>query len=39
MVHAFLDGAEATAWKGLGIVPTDFPDTHVGLVESLVHHK
>lgn len=38
-VHGFLDGAEATAWKGLGIVPMDFPNTRSGLVESLIRHN
>ncbi|MEE1755561.1 phosphatidylinositol-specific phospholipase C [Streptomyces sp. SP18CS02] len=38
-VHAFVDGAEASGWKGLGIVPLDFPDTRTGLVESLIRHN
>ncbi|MFF8280249.1 phosphatidylinositol-specific phospholipase C [Streptomyces lateritius] len=38
-VHSFLDGAEAGGWKGLGIVPMDFPNTRSGLVESLVRHN
>ncbi|MFF7181782.1 phosphatidylinositol-specific phospholipase C domain-containing protein [Streptomyces sp. NPDC008121] len=38
-VHAFLDGAEAAGWKGLGIVPLDFPATRSGLVESLIRHN
>jgi 1-phosphatidylinositol phosphodiesterase len=38
-VHGFLDGAEASGWKGLGIVPMDFPNTRAGLVESLIRHN
>ncbi|MEV4948210.1 phosphatidylinositol-specific phospholipase C [Streptomyces sp. NPDC053755] len=38
-VHTFLDGAEAAGWKGLGIVPLDFPATRSGLVESLIRHN
>ncbi|MFV2118523.1 phosphatidylinositol-specific phospholipase C [Streptomyces sp. Act-28] len=38
-VHALLDSAEATAWRGLGIVPMDFPDTRPGLVASLLRHN
>ncbi|MET9436238.1 phosphatidylinositol-specific phospholipase C [Streptomyces sp. NPDC006551] len=38
-VHSFLDGAEAGGWKGLGIVPLDFPNTRSGLVESLIRHN
>ncbi|MBT2444197.1 phosphatidylinositol-specific phospholipase C [Streptomyces sp. ISL-36] len=38
-VHSFLDGGEATGWKGLGIVPMDFPNTRSGLVESLIRHN
>ncbi|MFJ3899970.1 phosphatidylinositol-specific phospholipase C [Streptomyces sp. NPDC090025] len=37
-VHALLDG-EGAAWKGLGIVPIDFPNTRSGLVESLIRHN
>jgi 1-phosphatidylinositol phosphodiesterase len=38
-VHGFVDGAEARGWKGLGIVPMDFPHTRAGLVESLIRHN
>lgn len=38
-VHGFVDGAEAGAWKGLGVVPMDFPNTRPGLVESLIRHN
>ncbi|MFI6704273.1 phosphatidylinositol-specific phospholipase C [Streptomyces sp. NPDC050509] len=38
-VHTFLDGAEASGWRGLGIVPLDFPATRTGLVESLIRHN
>ncbi|MEU3184679.1 phosphatidylinositol-specific phospholipase C [Streptomyces sp. NPDC006923] len=38
-VHTFLDGAEASGWRGLGIVPLDFPATRAGLVESLIRHN
>ncbi|MEU8525700.1 phosphatidylinositol-specific phospholipase C [Streptomyces sp. NPDC048629] len=37
-VHAFLDGT-APSWKGLGIVPMDFPNTRSGLVASLIAHN
>lgn len=37
-VHGFLDGT-ASGWKGLGIVPLDFPNTRSGLVESLIRHN
>lgn len=37
-VHGLLDG-EGAAWKGLGIVPIDFPNTRSGLVESLIRHN
>ncbi|WP_455350970.1 phosphatidylinositol-specific phospholipase C [Streptomyces sp. SYSU K217416] len=37
-VHSFLDGT-AAGWKGLGIVPMDFPNTRSGLVESLIRHN
>ncbi|ANW19029.1 phosphatidylinositol-specific phospholipase C [Streptomyces clavuligerus] len=37
-VHSFLDGA-AGGWRGLGIVPLDFPATRAGLVESLLRHN
>ncbi|MFJ4920825.1 phosphatidylinositol-specific phospholipase C [Streptomyces sp. NPDC088725] len=38
-VHAFIDGSEASGWRGLGIVPLDFPTTRPGLVESLIAHN
>ncbi|MFE7547440.1 phosphatidylinositol-specific phospholipase C [Streptomyces gardneri] len=37
-VHGFLDGT-ANTWKGLGIVPLDYPNTRSGLVESLIRHN
>ncbi|MFE7778919.1 phosphatidylinositol-specific phospholipase C [Streptomyces sp. NPDC057445] len=37
-VHGFLDGT-ASSWKGLGIVPMDFPNTRSGLVDSLIRHN
>ncbi|MGW8954930.1 phosphatidylinositol-specific phospholipase C [Streptomyces sp. NPDC055709] len=37
-VHGFLDGT-ASGWKGLGIVPMDFPNTRSGLVDSLIRHN
>ena len=38
-VHGFVDSAEGAGWKGLGIVPMDFPNTRPGLVESLIRHN
>ncbi|MGI5398069.1 phosphatidylinositol-specific phospholipase C domain-containing protein [Streptomyces sp. CA-135486] len=38
-VHTFINGAEASGWRGLGIVPLDFPNTRAGLVDSLVRHN
>ncbi|MET9419583.1 phosphatidylinositol-specific phospholipase C [Streptomyces sp. NPDC006540] len=38
-VHRFIDGAEASGWRGLGIVPLDFPNTRAGLVDSLIRHN
>lgn len=38
-VHTFLDGSEASGWRGLGIVPMDFPNTRAGLVDSLIRHN
>lgn len=38
-VHRFIDGSEASGWKGLGIVPLDFPATRSGLVGSLIRHN
>ncbi|MFD7321818.1 phosphatidylinositol-specific phospholipase C [Streptomyces sp. NPDC059875] len=37
-VHGFLDST-ASGWKGLGIVPMDYPNTRSGLVESLIRHN
>ncbi|GHG30879.1 phosphatidylinositol-specific phospholipase C [Streptomyces zaomyceticus] len=37
-VHGFLDGTAST-WRGLGIVPMDFPNTRSGLVEALLRHN
>ncbi|MFM9368009.1 phosphatidylinositol-specific phospholipase C [Streptomyces sp. Da 82-17] len=37
-VHELLDG-EGTAWRGLGIVPMDYPNTRSGLVDSLIRHN
>ncbi|MFB7608309.1 phosphatidylinositol-specific phospholipase C domain-containing protein [Streptomyces gardneri] len=37
-VHGFLDGT-ANTWKGLGIVPLDYPNTRSGLVASLIRHN
>ncbi|MFJ2740683.1 phosphatidylinositol-specific phospholipase C [Streptomyces sp. NPDC087440] len=38
-VHALLDRPEADGWRGLGIVPLDFPQTRPGLVETLIRHN
>ncbi|WP_406731543.1 phosphatidylinositol-specific phospholipase C [Streptomyces sp. NBC_01794] len=38
-VHSFIGGSEASGWKGLGIVPLDFPNTRSGLVDSLIRHN
>ncbi|WP_236241452.1 phosphatidylinositol-specific phospholipase C [Streptomyces sp. CC228A] len=38
-VHALMDSAEAAGWRGLGIVPMDFPATRAGLVASLLRHN
>ncbi|MFV0129143.1 phosphatidylinositol-specific phospholipase C domain-containing protein [Streptomyces sp. HMX112] len=38
-VHGLLDSPGAAGWKGLGIVPMDFPATRAGLVESLIGHN
>ncbi|MFD9501094.1 phosphatidylinositol-specific phospholipase C [Streptomyces sp. NPDC060035] len=38
-VHSFLDGAQASGWTGLGIVPLDYPATRSGLVASLIRHN
>ena len=36
--HSLIDG-EGAGWKGLGIVPMDYPNTRSGLVESLIRHN
>ncbi|MFI1867460.1 phosphatidylinositol-specific phospholipase C [Streptomyces jumonjinensis] len=36
--HTFLDST-ASGWRGLGIVPLDFPATRPGLVDSLIRHN
>ncbi|MBT2364889.1 phosphatidylinositol-specific phospholipase C [Streptomyces sp. ISL-10] len=38
-VHSFIDGSVASGWRGLGIVPMDFPNTRRGLVDSLIRHN
>ncbi|MFJ8075674.1 phosphatidylinositol-specific phospholipase C domain-containing protein [Streptomyces sp. NPDC096176] len=38
-VHSFIDGSEASGWRGLGIVAMDYPNTRAGLVESLIRHN
>ncbi|MFG3498575.1 phosphatidylinositol-specific phospholipase C [Streptomyces sp. NPDC047928] len=38
-VHSLVDSAGAAGWRGLGIVPMDFPGTRAGLVESLLRHN
>ncbi|MFD3515864.1 phosphatidylinositol-specific phospholipase C domain-containing protein [Streptomyces sp. NPDC058657] len=38
-VHTLLQSAGAEGWRGLGIVPLDFPNTRAGLVESLIRHN
>jgi 1-phosphatidylinositol phosphodiesterase len=38
-VHSFVDGSEAGGWKGLGIVPMDYPNTRSGLVDALIRHN
>lgn len=38
-VHSFVNGSEASGWRGLGIVPLDFPNTRAGLVDSLIRHN
>ncbi|MDG4859483.1 phosphatidylinositol-specific phospholipase C [Streptomyces sp. T-3] len=38
-VHSLLDSAEASGWRGLGIVPMDYPNTRSGLVEALIRHN
>ncbi|MFH8796726.1 phosphatidylinositol-specific phospholipase C [Streptomyces sp. NPDC017941] len=35
-VHTLLESAEGRAWRGLGIVPMDYPNTRAGLVETLI---
>ncbi|NBE50333.1 phosphatidylinositol-specific phospholipase C [Streptomyces boluensis] len=38
-VHDLLDSAEGAGWRGLGIVPMDYPNTRSGLVDSLIRHN
>ncbi|MEV6395683.1 phosphatidylinositol-specific phospholipase C [Streptomyces sp. NPDC051907] len=38
-VHSFVDGPEASGWRGLGIVAMDYPATRSGLVDSLLRHN
>ncbi|GGK19062.1 1-phosphatidylinositol phosphodiesterase [Streptomyces camponoticapitis] len=38
-VHTLIDSSEAAGWRGLGIVPMDFPETRGGLVDSLIRHN
>ncbi|NUK61905.1 phosphatidylinositol-specific phospholipase C [Streptomyces lunaelactis] len=38
-VHSFINGSEASGWRGLGIVPLDYPNTRAGLVDSLIRHN
>ncbi|MFB9392019.1 phosphatidylinositol-specific phospholipase C [Streptomyces coeruleoprunus] len=38
-VHSLVDSAGASGWRGLGIVPMDFPNTRAGLVASLLRHN
>ncbi|MFI6083956.1 phosphatidylinositol-specific phospholipase C [Streptomyces sp. NPDC051217] len=38
-VHTLLDSSGAAGWRGLGIVPMDFPETRGGLVDSLIRHN
>lgn len=38
-VHTLLDGSQGAGWRGLGIVPLDFPETRAGLVDSLIRHN
>ncbi|OEJ95236.1 phosphatidylinositol-specific phospholipase C [Streptomyces thermolilacinus] len=38
-VHTLLDSAETTTWRGLGIIPMDFPNTRPGLIASLLRHN
>ncbi|MET4923511.1 phosphatidylinositol-specific phospholipase C [Streptomyces sp. PSRA5] len=38
-VHTLLDGSAGAGWRGLGIVPLDFPETRGGLVDSLIRHN
>ncbi|WP_282794404.1 phosphatidylinositol-specific phospholipase C [Streptomyces sp. CC224B] len=37
--HSLLESPEGRGWRGLGIVPMDFPNTRAGLVESLIAHN
>lgn len=38
-VHSLVDSDGASGWRGLGIVPMDFPNTRTGLVASLLRHN
>ncbi|MFD3519199.1 phosphatidylinositol-specific phospholipase C [Streptomyces sp. NPDC058653] len=38
-VHTLMDSSEAAGWRGLGIVPMDYPETRGGLVDSLIRHN
>ncbi|MFD3486517.1 phosphatidylinositol-specific phospholipase C [Streptomyces sp. NPDC058665] len=38
-VHSLLDNSANAGWRGLGIVPLDFPETRGGLVDSLIRHN
>ncbi|WP_329385841.1 phosphatidylinositol-specific phospholipase C [Streptomyces sp. NBC_01716] len=38
-VHSLLDSSTGAGWRGLGIVPLDFPETRGGLVDSLIRHN
>ncbi|WP_327355144.1 phosphatidylinositol-specific phospholipase C [Streptomyces sp. NBC_01304] len=38
-VHSLIDSAGASGWRGLGIVPLDYPNTRSGLVTSLIRHN
>ncbi|SHN21299.1 phosphatidylinositol-specific phospholipase C [Streptomyces yunnanensis] len=37
-VKSLLEGAEGSAWRGLGIVPMDFPN-EFGMAETLIRHN
>ncbi|MEU8893605.1 phosphatidylinositol-specific phospholipase C [Streptomyces sp. NPDC048442] len=38
-VHSLVDSSGASGWRGLGIIPLDFPNTRAGLVDSLIRHN